>query len=133
MQENLKIMFIEPTAKMPDKDSDTDKKVNFYNIKEKVLINPNERKIIRTGIICLFDSSYQLLLTNNHKLASSNGIKTIQQFVDYKREELLITLHNTTNIRMYIEENQKIAEGILVLAEKFNIQKVKNIAEQEKI
>lgn len=132
--DNLKVMFIENNAKlpqfnnvkMPDKDSQTDRKINFYNIKSKTLINPGERKILRTGIVLSFDPDYQLMLISDPILSLTNGILVISKLI-LPKKELFITLHNCSDIRIFINENQKIAEGVLIPSAFFAIQKVKNI------
>lgn len=101
-----------------------------------IIINPNETKIIPTGLAFEIPDGYELQvrprsgLSAKTKLRVSNSPGTIDS--DY-RGEVCIILDNISSEESYtINKGERIAQGVISKVEKITFEEVKNLSETER-
>ena len=101
-----------------------------------IIINPNETKIIPTGLAFEIPDSYELQvrprsgLSAKTKLRVSNSPGTIDS--DY-RGEVCIILDNISSEESYtINKGERIAQGVISKVEKITFEEVENLSETER-
>lgn len=101
-----------------------------------IIINPNETKIIPTGLAFEIPDGYELQvrprsgLSAKTKLRVSNSPGTIDS--DY-RGEVCIILDNISSKESYtINKGERIAQGVISKVEKITFEEVENLSETER-
>ena len=101
-----------------------------------IIINPNETKIIPTGLAFEIPDGYELQvrprsgLSAKTKLRVSNSPGTIDS--DY-RGEVCIILDNISSQDSYtINKGERIAQGVISKVEKITFEEVKELSETER-
>lgn len=101
-----------------------------------IIINPNETKIIPTGLAFEIPDGYELQvrprsgLSAKTKLRVSNSPGTIDS--DY-RGEVCIILDNISSEESYtINKGERIAQGVISKVEKITFEEVENLSETER-
>ena len=101
-----------------------------------IIINPNETKIIPTGLAFEIPDGYELQvrprsgLSAKTKLRVSNSPGTIDS--DY-RGEVCIILDNISSEESYtINKGERIAQGVISKIEKITFEEVENLSETER-
>ena len=101
-----------------------------------IIINPNETRIIPTGLAFEIPDGYELQvrprsgLSAKTKLRVSNSPGTIDS--DY-RGEVCIILDNISSEESYtINKGERIAQGVISKVEKITFEEVENLSETER-
>ena len=101
-----------------------------------IIINPNETKIIPTGLAFEIPDGYELQvrprsgLSAKTKLRVSNSPGTIDS--DY-RGEVCIILDNISSEEIYtINKGERIAQGVISKIEKITFEEVEELSETER-
>ena len=89
----------------------------YANIDSTETINPHETKLIKTGVAMAIPKGLMGLLFARSGLASKRGLAPANKVgvvdADY-RGEILVALHNHTEIPQSIEPNERIAQMVFV-------------------
>ncbi len=89
----------------------------YANIQETETILPHETKLIKTGVAMAIPKGLMGLLFARSGLASKRGLAPANKVgvvdADY-RGEILVALHNHTEIDQTIEPNERIAQMVFV-------------------
>jgi len=108
----LKIKKLHPDAKIPSYANKTDAGMDIYSI-EDVIILPNTRTLVKTGISMEFEKGYVALVWDKSGIAK-NGLTKIGGVIDSGyRGEYKIMLLNISSKPYKIVKGQKIAQILI--------------------
>jgi dUTP pyrophosphatase len=106
--------------------------MDFY-ANETITINPNDRKLISTGISLAIPHGYVGLIWDKSGIASKHGIKTMAGVVDSSyRGEIKVLLHNLSNDNYVVEKGNKVAQMLIQPVEQRQIKEVETLEETER-
>jgi dUTP pyrophosphatase len=109
----IKIKKLSPEAIIPHYAHEGDAGMDLYSIEDAV-INPQERKILSTGLAIELPAGYCALIWDKGGLAAKNGIKTMGGVFEYTyRGEYKIILLNTSSQAYEIKKGEKIAQVLI--------------------
>ncbi len=109
----VKFKRLDGTAKLPSYANPGDAGMDFYSAENSIL-QPNERKTIKTGVAMAIPDGYAGLIWDKSGLASKKGIKTMAGVIDSGyRGEVQIVLHNLGNEEFAVEKGMKIAQMLI--------------------
>ncbi|HLD01042.1 MAG TPA: dUTP diphosphatase [Candidatus Nanoarchaeia archaeon] len=118
-----------PESILPKYVRDGDAAMDLY-ANETAIINPQERKIIATGIAMAVPSNYVGLIWDRSGMAANHGIKTMGGVLDPNyRGELKIILHNLSSQPFTVEKGMRIAQMIIHSIEPQQILEVQDLDE----
>ena len=124
--DNIKIKILNNDAVIPTVQAN-DRKISFYMNKD-CMIMPNKREIFKLGFVMSFNKELLLLINNEPRLSSMNGIYIIPELIaSTSKDEFAVTIENSQNGRATFKKGQKIAEGVLIMAPFTVIQVVKGL------
>jgi len=99
----------------PSYNYDSDSGFDLYSIEES-WIHPFDRSLINTGLILDIPEGYEIQVRSKSGLALKQGLMVLNSpgTVDQGYlGEIQVILFNTTNQKVKIEKNQKIAQAVL--------------------
>ena len=97
---------------------------------ENVNLQPNERKLISTGISMAIPKGYVGLIWDKSGLASKHGLKTMAGVIDSGyRGEIKILIHNLSDETYVVEAGKKIAQMLIQPIEQREIIEVNDLEE----
>lgn len=95
---------------------------------ETINLQPQERKLIPTGIAMAIPSGYVGLIWDKSGIASKHGLKTMAGVIDSGyRGEVKILLHNLSTEPFTVEKGKKIAQMLIQPVEQRKIIEVKDL------
>ena len=104
----------------------------YANIPDKETILPNETKLIKTGVAMAIPKGLVGLVFARSGLASKRGLAPANKVgvidSDY-RGEIIVALHNHTDIEQSIEPQERIAQMVFVPYVKGEFKVVDNLEE----
>ena len=107
----------------------------YANIEENETIMPHETKLIKTGVAMAIPKGLMGLIFARSGLASKRGLAPANKVgvvdSDY-RGEILVALHNHTNIEQSIEPGERIAQMVFVPYVKGILEVVDDLEETER-
>ena len=117
-EEKVCIKLLNDTAILPTYGSTDAAGADMYaNIDEPETIKPHETKLIKTGVAMAIPKGLMGLLFARSGLASKKGLAPANKVgvvdSDY-RGEILVALHNHSDIEQTIEPNERIAQMVFV-------------------
>lgn len=117
-EEKVCIKLLDENALLPTYGSIDAAGADMYaNIDEPETIKPHETKLIKTGIAMAIPKGLMGLLFARSGLASKRGLAPANKVgvvdADY-RGEILVALHNHTEIDQTIEPKERIAQMVFV-------------------
>ncbi|MBU0470979.1 MAG: dUTP diphosphatase [Nanoarchaeota archaeon] len=128
----LKIKKLHPEAKMPSYANPGDAGMDFYS-NEDLILQPNERKLIPTGISMAIPKGYVGLIWDKSGLASKYGIKTMAGVIDSGyRGEIKILVHNLSADPFEIKRSTKIAQMLIQPIEQKELIEVDELEDTER-
>lgn len=96
---------------------------------EDGVINPKERKLIKTGIACAMKDNQYLSIVPRSGLAIKNGITVLNApgtvDADYYPNEIGVILYNSSEFPFEIHKGDRIAQAILCEYKKMDVDHVK--------
>ena len=123
----IKIKKLSETATPPKYANPGDAGMDFYS-DETVNLQPNERKLISTGISMAIPEGYVGLIWDKSGLASKHGLKTMAGVIDSGyRGEIKVLVHNLSNQLYVIEAGKKIAQMLIQPVEQKTITEVEDL------
>lgn len=127
LKEKVNIKKLNENAKIPTYGTEYAAGADLYAcIDEDVVISKGETKLIKTGISLEVPTGYAGLIFARSGLATKKGLAPANKVgvvdSDY-RGEIMVTLHNHTNIDQKIEKGERIAQFIITpyLKAEFNV------------
>ena len=132
---NIKVKKLYESVVLPEYKTSGAAAFDFESMID-IIINPNETKIIPTGLAFEIPDGYELQvrprsgLSAKTKLRVSNSPGTIDS--DY-RGEVCIILDNISSQDSYtINKGERIAQGVISKVEKITFEEVENLSETER-
>jgi len=100
------------------------------NIKKKITINPNKKRLIPTGISVAIPKNYEIQIRPRSGLAANKGITVLNTpgtiDSDY-RGEIKIILINLSKKPFVVKLGERIAQMVLCPVTKAKLKEVKNL------
>ena len=128
----LKIKKLSDTATLPKYANPGDAGLDLYS-DEEMLLEPNQRKLISTGIAMAIPKEFVGLIWDRSGIAVKHGLKTIAGVVDSNyRGEVKIALHNLSDTSFKIEKGHRIAQMLIQPAAQRQILETKDLDETER-
>ena len=128
----IKIKKLSATATSPKYANPGDAGMDFYS-NETVHLQPNERKLISTGISMAIPESYVGLIWDKSGLANKHGLKTMAGVIDSGyRGEIKILVHNLSNQLYVVEAGKKIAQMLIQPIEQKAITEVEDLNQTDR-
>jgi dUTP pyrophosphatase len=127
----IKIKKLHPDAKIPTYANPGDAGMDIYSI-EDLVIKPNYRALIKTGLTIVFPEGYTMLVWDKSGLAMK-GVTTIAGVIDAGfRGELKIALLNIGSKDYIIKKGEKIAQVLIQKVEHPLIEEVDSLTETQR-
>jgi len=128
----IKIKKLVGDAVVPKYANPGDAGMDFF-ANEEVIIKPNQRKLVNTGISMAIPLGYVGLIWDKSGIASKHGIKTMAGVIDSSyRGEIKILLHNLSAEEFKIEKGTKIAQMLIQPVEQKEIIEVESLDETKR-
>ncbi len=114
---NVPVKKLNPEAVMPTYGSEYAAGADLYAcIEEPVSFEPGETRLIHTGLSMEIPAGYAGLIYARSGLASKKGLAPANKVgvidADY-RGELMVALHNHSNVTVSIEPQERIAQLVI--------------------
>jgi dUTP pyrophosphatase len=120
---------IHPDAKIPSYAHHGDAGFDVCSC-EDIVINPGERKIIRTGLAFEIPDGYVALVWDKSGLAKNHGITNLAGVIDCGfRGESCVLLYNVSEEPFIIEKGNKIAQVLIKKVERAEFEEVGELNE----
>jgi dUTP pyrophosphatase len=101
----------------------------------KVMLHPNERALVSTGIAMEIEDGYELQIRPRSGLAYKYGITVLNApgtiDSDY-RGEIKVLLVNSSNETFSIQKGERIAQGVVQKVIKAELEEVKHLSDTER-
>lgn len=128
---NIKIKKIHPKARHPRYTTEGSAGCDFYAL-DDITLYPGEVKKIPTGIALELPPGYFLKLEGRSGLGV-RGIMNVGSVIDTDyRGEISIILHNSTDKPYFIEEGDRIAQGVLTPVLQAQFEEASKLSETER-
>ena len=132
-EEKVCIKLLDENAVLPTYGSIDAAGADLYaNITETETIKPHETKLIKTGVAMAIPKGLMGLIFARSGLASKRGLAPANKVgvvdADY-RGEILVALHNHTEVEQNIEPKERIAQMVFVPYVKGNFEVVDDLEE----
>ncbi len=101
-------------VKLPKYAHDDDAGLDLYSA-EEVILNPDEKKLISTGIKMQIPKGYFGLIKDRSSLAAKHNLHCLAGVIDAGfRGEIKIVMVNLGNVAYKIEKNTRVAQIIII-------------------
>jgi dUTP pyrophosphatase len=111
--EFLNFKQLDPKATLPTRGSSFAAGLDLYSI-EAITLEPNERRLIQTGLAVAIPEGYYGRLAPRSGLATQKGINVLAGVIDADyRGEIGCLLHNAGNETVSLPEKSKICQLII--------------------
>ena len=109
----IKIKKLFPDAKLPGYAHPDDAGMDLFS-NENIIISPQERKTISTGISMAIPLGYAGLIWDKSGIAHNHGLKTMGGVIDSNyRGEIKVVIHNLSDKPYTFEKGTKIAQMLI--------------------
>lgn len=124
----LKFNKLTPQAKVPTRANRTDAGADLYSI-EEVTIQPQERKLVSTGICLEIPEGYYGRIAPRSGLAVKNGIDVLAGVVDssYRGEIKVVLFNSDKSNTFFVQKGDRIAQ--IIIEDHFNFEFVEVVEE----
>jgi len=100
---------------------------------ENVIIPPQERKLVSTGIAMALPFGYAGLIWDRSGMAANHGIKSMGGVIDANyRGEIKVVLHNLSAQPFQVEKGMRIAQMLIQPVEQKEMVEVQELDETER-
>lgn len=122
----LAVKKLIPEAKLPMRAHVDDAGLDLYSV-EKCILQPGERRAIKTGIAMAIPAGYVGLIWDKSGVAAKGGVKTMGGVIDASyRGEVQVILSNLSDEAYNIEKGAKISQ---ILIQKVELTEVCEVTE----
>jgi len=91
-----------------------------------IIIEPYERVLIPSGIHVRIPKNYFLVAKNKSGISTKLGLDRLAELIDEDYEgEVHISLYNTSEEAVWLKENQKVIQFVLIETEYLNLKEYK--------
>ncbi len=129
------VLFIKKLSEkaiLPKYANPYDAGMDLYSNKT-ITLQPQERKLIPTGIAMAIPSGYVGLIWDKSGIATNHGLKTMAGVIDAGyRGEIKILIHNLSNQSYTIQAGTKIAQMLIQPVEQKKIIEVGDLDDTER-
>jgi dUTP pyrophosphatase len=109
----LDVKKLDPEAKLPTRAHADDAGLDLYSVEECVL-EPGERRAVRTGIAMAIPTGYVGLIWDKSGLAAKAGMKTMGGVIDAAyRGEVRVIMTNLSQEPYHVEKGSKISQILI--------------------
>ncbi len=123
----LHLKKLSPTAVLPKYIHPHDAGMDLYS-NENITLQPQERKLIPTGIALAIPTGYVGLIWDKSGIATNHGLKTMAGVIDAGyRGEIKILIHNLSNQPYTVQAGTKIAQMLIQPVEQKEIIEVQEL------
>jgi dUTP pyrophosphatase len=126
---SLKVKKLSPLAQIPAYQTDEAAGFDLHSI-EDVVLKPNERKLISTGLAFEIPKGYEIQIRPRSGLAYKSGITVLNSpgtiDSDY-RGEIKVLLINHSNKEFEIKINDRIAQAVIQEVIQANFQEIEEL------
>ena len=112
-----------------------DSGLDIVNAYDDIVIGPNERKLIPTGIIIAIPNGYEIQIRTRSGLAINNGLMVLNSpgTIDSGyRGEVGVILFNTSQDAVTIPKGMRIAQAVLQKIEKIEWDEMEDLPESKR-
>lgn len=128
----LRIKKLHPEAILPKYMREGDAGLDLHAV-ENVIIPPQERRTISTGIAMAIPPGYAGLIWDRSGLAAKHGITTLGGVIDSNyRGEWKVILHNLSAEPFTVEKGMRIAQLLIQPVQQKGIKEVQELEETER-
>ena len=128
----IKIKKLSEDAISPTYANPGDAGMDFYS-NEEIIIRPDERKLISTGISMAIPEGYVGLIWDKSGSACKHGLNTMAGVIDAGyRGEVKILVHNLSQQEYKVEKGKKIAQMLIQPVEQKQILEVDDLDNTER-
>lgn len=128
----LKIRKLVPDAVIPKYNHQNDAGLDLFS-REDVLLAPQDRKMIRTGISIELPGNHVGLVWDRSGLAAKHGIKSMGGVIDEGyRGEVQVILYNTRKDYYQVKRGDRIAQLLIQKVERPEIEIVDTLEESKR-
>lgn len=95
---------------------------------QKIIIMPGERALVPTGLIADIPEGYSIRIHPRSSMALKKGLTLVncEGIIDSDYfNEIFITLHNISDVKVIIEPGMRVAQGELIKNERYEIKETK--------
>lgn len=125
----LRIKKLHSEAILPTYSRDGDAGLDLHAI-ETIVIPPQERRLIATGIAMAIPEGYAGLIWDRSGMAAKHGLKSLGGVIDSNyRGELKVVLHNLSAKPFTVEKGMHIAQLLIQPVQKKEIVEVEELDE----
>lgn len=125
----LRIKKLHPEAVLPKYSRAGDAGLDLHAV-ENIVIPPQERKLIATGIAMAIPDGYAGLIWDRSGMAAKHGLKSMGGVIDSNyRGELAVVLHNLSAEPFTVEKGMRIAQLLIQPVQKKEIVEVEELDE----
>ncbi|MEM5820055.1 MAG: dUTP diphosphatase [Candidatus Aenigmatarchaeota archaeon] len=127
----LKVKRLNENAKLPERKREGDAGLDLYSI-EDIEINPNEIKLVSTGIAIEIPKGYVGIIKDRSGLATK-GLHVLAGVIDENyRGEVKIVLINLGKEKIFLEKYSRVAQLLILPYLKCNVKEVEELSETER-
>ncbi|MBU5682719.1 MAG: dUTP diphosphatase [Candidatus Aenigmatarchaeota archaeon] len=127
----LKVKRLNESAKLPERKREGDAGLDLYSI-EDIEINPNEIKLVSTGIAIEIPKGYVGIIKDRSGLATK-GLHVLAGVIDENyRGEVKIVLINLGKEKIFLEKYSRVAQLLILPYLKCNVKEVEELSETER-
>ena len=128
----IKVKKLSEGATLPKYIREGDAAMDLY-ASEKIILNPNTRAIIPTGIAMAIPKGYVGLIWDRSGMAIKQGIKSMGGVIDENyRGEIGVILHNLSTEPLTIEPGMRIAQMLIQEVHQKQLIEVDSLDETER-
>lgn len=128
----IKIKKLHPDAVLPKYANPGDAGMDFFS-NEETIIEPQQRKLISTGISLAIPKGYVGLIWDKSGIAAKFGLKTMGGVIDAGyRGEVKIIVQNLSNEKFMVQKGMKIAQMLIQPVEQKKLLEVQELDETER-
>ncbi len=125
-EQRMRVFKTRPAAKLPHRAHAHDAGMDFFFIpedKRPVLIGPGDSAVLQTGLKIEVPRGYMLQIMNKSGVASKRSLLTGACVVDHGYTgEIFVNLHNVGKETQMIEPGTKLAQGVFIQVETFDLE-----------
>ena len=130
----IKIKKLDPKAVIPTKGSDAAAGVDLY-APRALVIHPGSNEVINTGLAIEIPNGYFGAIFARSGMATRKGLRPANCVgvidSDY-RGEIIVVLHNDTDIIRPVQEGDRIAQLVILPYEKIEFSEVEELTDTER-
>jgi len=128
----MQIKRLHPEAILPSYAHPGDAGMDLYSC-EQLVIPPQERRLIKTGISLAIPPGYVGLIWDRSGLASKHGLKSMAGVIDTGyRGEVCVLIHNLSLVPFTVEKGMKISQMLIQPVTQMELEEVASLDDTDR-